>query len=75
MSKTEITSQVEWKDVNWRKAEFAIFKLQKRIYRASQRGEVQTVRRLQKTLAQSWSAKLIAVRRVTPENKGRAVST
>ncbi len=74
MSKTEITSQVEWKDVNWRKAEFAIFKLQKRIYRASQRGEVQTVRRLQKTLAQSWSAKLIAVRRVTQENKGRATA-
>ncbi len=23
----EITSQVEWKDVNWRKAELAIFKL------------------------------------------------
>ena len=65
---------MEWKDVNWRKAEFAIFKLQKRIYRASQRGEVQTVRRLQKTLAQSWSAKLIAVRRVTQENKGRATA-
>jgi RNA-directed DNA polymerase len=74
MSKTEITSQVEWKDVNWRKAEFTIFKLQKRIYRASQCGDAQTVRRLQKSLAQSWSAKLIAVRRVTQENKGRATA-
>ncbi|MEG4501947.1 reverse transcriptase domain-containing protein [Microcoleus sp. F10-C6] len=74
MSKTEITSQVEWKNVNWRKAEFAVFKLQKRIYRASQRGDVQTVRRLQKSLAQSWSAKLIAVRRVTQDNKGRVTA-
>ena len=74
MSKTEITSQVEWKNVNWPKAEFAVFKLQKRIYRASQRGDVQTVRRLQKSLAQSWSAKLIAVRRVTQDNKGRVTA-
>jgi len=40
MSFTEITSQVEWKDVNWAKAEWTVFKLQKRIYRASQRGDV-----------------------------------
>ena len=33
MSFTEITSQVEWKDVNWAKAEWTVFKLQKRIYR------------------------------------------
>lgn len=45
-----------------------------RIYRASQRGDAQTVRRLQKSLAQSWSAKLIAVRRVTQDNKGRATA-
>src|SRR6476620_348051 len=74
MSKTEITSQVEWKNVNWPKAEFAVFKLQKRIYRASQRGDVQTLRRLQKSLAQSRSAKLIAVRRVTQDNKGRVTA-
>jgi RNA-directed DNA polymerase len=74
MSKTEITSQVEWKNVDWRKAEFAVFKLQKRIYRASQRGDGKTVRRLQKTLAKSWHAKLIAVRRVTQDNKGRTTA-
>ena len=28
-------SQVEWKNVNWAKVEGTIFKLQKRIYRAS----------------------------------------
>ena len=74
MSKTEMTSQVEWRAVDWRKAEFAVFKLQKRIYRASQCGDIPTVRRLQKTLVQSWNAKLIAVRRVTQDNKGRATA-
>ena len=74
MSKTEITSQVEWRTVNWRKAEFAVFKLQKRIYRASQCGDRATVRRLQKTLSQSWYSKLIAVRRVTQDNKGRSTA-
>ncbi len=71
MSKTEITSQVEWKNVNWAKAEWAVFKLQKRIYRASQRGDVKLVRRLQKMLVKSRYAKLIAVRKVTQENKGK----
>ncbi|NUN67399.1 hypothetical protein HCU40_22445 (plasmid) [Pseudanabaena biceps] len=28
-------NNVEWKDINWRKAERYVFKLQKRIFRAS----------------------------------------
>ncbi|NEQ04724.1 MAG: group II intron reverse transcriptase/maturase [Moorea sp. SIO4E2] len=62
---------VEWNKVNWRKLEKTLFKLQKRIYRASQRGDVRVVRKLQKTLMKSWTAKMIAVRRVTQENKGK----
>ncbi|NEP00514.1 MAG: group II intron reverse transcriptase/maturase [Symploca sp. SIO2E9] len=61
----------EWAGVNWQKLEKRLFKLQKRIYRASQRGDVRAVRRLQKTLMKSWSAKMIAVRRVTQDNKGK----
>ena len=61
----------EWNKVNWRKLEKRLFKLQKRIFRASQRGDVRAVRRLQKTLMKSWTAKMIAVRRVTQENKGK----
>ena len=71
MSKTEMRSQVEWKTINWRQVQFQVFKLQKRIYRASQRGNVKLVRRLQKMMAKSWYAKLLAVRRVTQENKGK----
>ena len=63
--------QSEWNRINWRKVERIVFKLQKRIYRASQRGDVRAVRKLQKTLMKSWSAKMLAVRKVTQQNKGK----
>ncbi len=64
-------AMVEWKHINWRKLEKRVFKLQKRIYKASQRGDVKAVRRLQKTLMKSRSARSISVRRVTQENQGK----
>jgi RNA-directed DNA polymerase len=64
-------SMVEWKHINWRKLERRVFKLQKRIYKASRRGDVKAFRRLQKTLMNSWSAKCISVRRVTQDNQGK----
>lgn len=62
---------VKWKDIPWRKVERVVFKLQKRIFQASQRGDVRAVRKLQKTLINSWSAKVLAVRRVTQDNQGK----
>ncbi|MBW4480140.1 MAG: group II intron reverse transcriptase/maturase [Tolypothrix brevis GSE-NOS-MK-07-07A] len=62
---------VEWHKINWRKLESNVYKLQKRIYRASQRGDVKAFRRLQKTLMKSWSARALAVRRVTQDNTGK----
>ena len=61
----------EWSTLNWRQLERRVFKLQKRIFKASQRGDVKVVRRLQKTLMRSWSAKCLAVRRVTQDNQGK----
>ena len=62
---------VEWKQLNWRKLEKVVSKLQKRIFRAAVRGDVKAVRRLQKTLMRSYSAKCLAVRKVTQDNKGK----
>ena len=67
----EITSKSEWKDIDWKSAEQKVFKLQKRIYRASENGNVELIHKLQKILVKSWSARLLAVRKVTQENKGR----
>ena len=41
-----------------------------RIFRASERGDVKAVRKLQKTLIRSWSARALAVRKVTQDNQG-----
>ena len=68
---TAITPMYRWNEVDWRKLERRVFKLQKRIYQASNRDDVKLVRRLQKLLMNSWSAKTSAVRRVTQDNQGR----
>src|SRR6266481_3663014 len=67
----DASHRYEWNTIPWRKLEVRVFKLQKRIYQATTRGEVQKAHRLQKLLASSWSAKSLAVRRVTQENTGK----
>ena len=62
---------VGWDDINWLKVERYVFKLQKRIYAASRHGDIKQVRKLQKTLIRSWSNKVLAIRRVTQDNRGR----
>ncbi len=69
---SEITTvEMEWRDVNWKSVNRAIFRLQKRIYKASQNGDTKTVTKLQKLLVKSKSAKLLAVRKVTQDNTGK----
>ena len=71
MSTTAKQPVYEWKDVPWRQLQSRLFKLQTRIYRASERGNVKTVHRLQRLLMSSWTAKCLAVRRVTQDNRGK----
>jgi RNA-directed DNA polymerase len=60
-----------WKALPWRKLEKHVFRIQKRIYRASQQGKTRTVQKLQKLLMKSEAARLLAVRRVTQDNQGK----
>src|SRR5690242_7323198 len=55
----------------WKKLEQHVYRMQKRIYRASQRGNVRTVQKLEKLLMKSNAARLLAVRRVTQDNQGK----
>jgi len=71
MSNTLRNQTVEWNQTNWQKLERKVYKLQKRIYKASSRGDLKAVRRLQKTLMRSWSGRMLAVRRVTQDNQGK----
>src|SRR6266545_1356060 len=68
---TTPASVYEWNDLPWKTIEQRVFKLQKRIYRASQRGDQPTVHKLQRLLMKSWSAKCVAVRKVTQDNQGK----
>lgn len=62
---------VGWDEIDWRKVERYIFKLQTRIYAASRRGDVKQVRKLQKTMMSSWSNQVLSVRKVTQDNRGK----
>jgi len=60
-----------WNKLPWRKLEQHVYRIQKRIYRASQHGKKRTVHKLQKLLVKSEAARLLAVRKVTQDNQGK----
>lgn len=68
---TDNQPMYKWKFLPWKQIEWQVFKLQKRIYQASQRGDTRAVHKLQRLLIHSWSAKCLAVRRVTQDNRGK----
>src|SRR5262249_42206150 len=66
-----MTPNDSWESLPWFLLEQDLFRLQKRIYQASLRGDYPSIRSLQKLLLSSRAAKLIAVRRVTQDNMGK----
>jgi RNA-directed DNA polymerase len=71
---TAIQPRYQGNTSRWPMGERKVLKLQKRIYRAEQRGDDRQVRRLQTRLLRSHSAKLLAVRQVTQDNRGKKTS-
>jgi len=61
----------DWTDAPWPTLERALYRLQKRIYKAQDRGNVKVVHSLQRLLLKSRAARMLAVRRVTQENQGK----
>ncbi|NEQ36740.1 MAG: group II intron reverse transcriptase/maturase [Okeania sp. SIO3I5] len=70
-NQVSINPNLKWRDMNWRRVEKNVFKLQKLIYRASSRGEIRKMRKYQRLLTKSYYARLLAVRRVTQDNQGK----
>ena len=68
---TSKLNTVEWNQINWRKVQKAVFKLQKRIFQAYVNGDVRKGRRLQKTLIKSYYNRLLSVRKVSQDNSGK----
>ena len=63
-------NEVDWPAMNWQKAHAIVRRLQARIVKATQAGRWGKVRALQRLLTHSFSAKVLAVKRVT-ENQGK----
>ena len=61
----------DWNNIDWKKVEREVFRLQKRIYRASQNGNTKLVHSLQRLLIKSYYGKLLASRKVTQDNQGK----
>ena len=66
-----VNLNLKWKDIDWKRVEKNVFKLQKLIYRASSRGEISKMRKYQKLLTKSYYPRLRAVRYVIQENQGK----
>lgn len=64
-------SKEGWNSIQWATVNEYVRKLQKRIYLASKEGKIKTIRNLQNRLVTSYNAKLVAIRRVTQDNKGK----
>jgi RNA-directed DNA polymerase len=64
----------DWDAVDWRRAEDEVRRLRRRIFKASQVGDLKRVRSLQKLMLRSHANTLVSVRRVTQRNAGGATA-
>src|SRR5215467_11506488 len=60
-----------WIAVDWQRANRVVRNLRWRIFRATQAGDGNKVRSLQKLMLRSYSNRLVSVRRVTQTNAGQ----
>jgi len=60
-----------WRTLPWKMYQRNVYRLQQRIYRAARRGDHKRVRNLQRLLLRSWSARCLAVRQVSQDNRGK----
>ena len=68
--KNEKLSDIRWENINWKKAEEYVKRLQIRIVKAVEKGKWNLVKRLQYLLTNSFYAKALAVKQVT-NRKGK----
>jgi len=60
-----------WKNLPWKKFRLNLFRLQKRVYKAIQVGDMRKAKSLQKLILKFTAARLLAVRQVSQLNAGK----
>ena len=66
-----IQASLNWSQIDWRKVEKTVLRLQQRIFMAKVKGDAKGMESLQRLLASSRAAKLLAIRKVGQESSGR----
>jgi RNA-directed DNA polymerase len=66
-----MSNKLAWNEINWTLVHKRISRQQRRVYKASMEGNKEKVHAIQRRILSSLDAKLIAVRLITTENKGR----
>lgn len=65
------SNEFEWRNISWKTSTENVRKWQLLIYKASKEGNVKEVRRLQHIVLGLLDSKLLAVRQITQDNKGK----
>ena len=68
-----LTKEEQWRNLPWKKFEKQLRKIQERIYDASVQNDSKKVRSLQKILVKLPSAKFIAIRRISQDNRRKKI--
>jgi len=63
--------RITWQTVKWRRAQKTVTKLQRKIFQAAKEENLLKLHKYQEKLLESDSAKLLAVRKVTQDNRGK----
>lgn len=61
----------DWKLLNWAEIEGLVFNLQCIIYKLRKNVNLKEMRVVQRNLTDSWEVRLLAVRKVTQDNRGK----
>src|SRR5436190_5124888 len=64
-------ASLDWSQIIWSKVEKTVLRLQQRIFMAKVKGDGKGMESLQRLLASSRAAKLLAIRKVGQESRGR----
>lgn len=62
---------IDWNSIDWASCEDEVRRLRRRIFRASEEGDLKKVRNLQKLMLRSRSNTLVSVKRVAQQSTGR----
>jgi RNA-directed DNA polymerase len=71
MNILEHENTCSWNTLNWKRIQSKVFKWQRQIYIASKENDIIKVRNIQNLILNSRDAKLLAIRKITQDNKGR----